>query len=321
MINKKTFNLLSLFVIALLSFNRIEVFAQDNSNKQKYITEKIIVLVVDGPRYSETWGDKEHKYIPHMAKEMARSGIVLTNFYNDGYTYTTSGHAAICTGVRKELENRKGTDLPDQPSVFQYYLKSSKVLSSKAWVISSKDKLFILGNCKDTAWKNKYNPSTDCGIKGPESGYREDSITFNNTMKILKTQQPNLLLVNFREPDYSGHANDWKNYIKGIRDTDSMVYEIWKFIQSDSYYKGKTTLFVTNDHGRHLDGWEDGFVSHGDSCEGCRHINLFAFGPDFKQNNILNKKYVQVDLTATIAELLNLTMPYVQGKIIKKLFK
>ena len=311
----------SLLLIAALVSSHVCDLGANPFKKKKYKTERVIVLVVDGPRYAETWGDSTHRYIPHMANELSKSGVVCTKFYNDGYTYTTSGHTALCTGVKQELENRKGTQLPDNPSIFQYYLKKEKLPSSKAWVITSKDKLFILGNCNAPEWKDQYNPSTDCGINGPGSNYREDSITFQRVTSVLKNQQPNLLLVNFREPDYSGHANNWSNYLKGIKDTDSLVWEIWKFIQTDPYYKNKTTLFVTNDHGRHDNGWKDGFVSHGDSCDGCRHINLFSYSPDFRKNVVLDEPYVQIDLPATIAELLGFTMPEGKGKVMRKLFK
>lgn len=316
--NRKIFFVTGL-ILCLMSGLLSELYSQ--TSPKKYQTERVIILVIDGPRYSETWGDKTHRYIPHMAKEMAPSGVVFTNFYNDGYTYTTSGHAALCTGVRQELENSKGTDLPKQPSIFQHYLKASGEPASKAWLITSKDKLFILGNTADPAWNNQYMPSSFCGKNGALSGYTEDTVTFHRIINVLKKDQPNLLLVNFKEPDGAGHANDWPRYLKGIVETDSLVWEVWKFIQTDPYYKDKTALFITNDHGRHPDGWKDGFVSHGDDCDGCKHINLFAFGPDFKKNRIVDSYYSQVDLPATAAELLGFKMPYSTGKVIKKLFK
>jgi arylsulfatase A-like enzyme len=304
------------FCVFLMS--SICLFAQEID---KLKTKHVIVLIVDGPRYSETWGDSTHQYIPKMANEISKSGVVFTNFYNDGYTYTTSGHTAICTGHKQELENSKGSQLPDYPSIFQYFLKTKKLPASKAFVITSKDKLQILANCNDEEFHDKHLASTICGVNGMGTGYGNDTTTFRRTMNVLNNEKPDLLLVNFKEPDASGHANNWNGYLKGIRDTDSLVWEIWKFIQQDEYYKNSTTLFVTNDHGRHTDGHKDGFVNHGDHCDGCRHINLFAMGPDFKNNLIENKTFVQVDLTATIAQLLGFKMPYCQGKSIGGLFK
>jgi len=293
---------------------------KEQSSSGNYKTEYVIVLVMDGPRYSETWGDKTHQYIPFMANDMVPYGAVFTNFYNDGFTYTNSGHTAITTGYKQELENSKGTQLPNYPSFFQYYLKKRKLPASKAYVITTKDKLQILANCENKDFKNKFNPSTDCGINGLGTGYRNDTTTCRKALEVLKNQQPNLLLVNFKEPDASGHANKWNDYLKGIKTSDSLIYEIWKFIQNDPHYKDKTTLFVTNDHGRHLDGTKDGFVNHGCPCMGCRHINLFAYGPDFKKGVTVTNAYYQVDITVTIAELLNLKMPFSQGKSIEDLF-
>lgn len=303
-------------VILLTAF----IFNKEET-KKSYKTQHVIVLVVDGPRYTETWGDSLHQYIPHMAKDMAPKGVVLTKFYNDGYTYTSSGHAAICTGHREPLENKHGNQLPAYPSFLQCYLQKTGKPSSKAWVITSKDKLIMLADCEEEGWKNKYTPSTLCGINGKGTGFAEDNETCNRVLNVLKKDQPDVMVVNFKEPDMSGHEKNWNGYLQGIRDTDSLVWEVWKHIQSDPYYKNTTTLFVTNDHGRHSDGWKSGFVNHGDTCDGCRHINLYAFGPDFKKDVVLNERYLQVDIAPTIAELLGFAMPHSEGKVMKGLFK
>ena len=214
-----------------------------------------------------------------------------------------------------------GNELPQNASIFQYWRQHYSQNEAAAWVITSKDKLEVLADCIDPQWAGKFNPSTDCGINGLGTGYRHDSVTFNSTIEILTNHHPHLVLVNFREPDYSAHANDWNKYLEGIANTDEYIYKIWEFIENDPIYKNKTTIFVTNDHGRHLDGVANGFVSHGDSCEGCRHINLYAYGPDFKQGLILNNKREQIDIPATISELLNLSMPTVEGQVMTELFE
>ncbi len=80
-------------------------------------------------------------------------------------------------------------------------------------------------------------------------------------------------------------------------------------------------MIVANDHGRHTAGHLDGYVSHGDTCDGCRHIEMFAIGPDFKSNYISNVRYEQIDITSTIAALMKIKMPSANGKIISDIFK
>ena len=80
-------------------------------------------------------------------------------------------------------------------------------------------------------------------------------------------------------------------------------------------------MFVTNDHGRHLDSIAGGFSSHGDDCKGCRHINFFACGPDFKQGVIISQKRELIDISATIAELFQFSMPTSKGNVMEELFK
>lgn len=83
-----------------------------------YITENVIVLVVDGPRYSETWGDNTHANIPRMDSLMASEGVICSGFYNLGETYTTAGHTAITTGFYQSIDN-SGNENPSHVSFFQ----------------------------------------------------------------------------------------------------------------------------------------------------------------------------------------------------------
>tara|TARA_B110000046_G_scaffold57595_1_gene64286 strand:+ start:3938 stop:4921 length:984 start_codon:yes stop_codon:yes gene_type:complete len=289
---------------------------------KNYQTENVIIIVIDGPRYTETGGDTSHQYQPRLANSLAAQGTIFTNFYNNGVTYTIPGHAAITTGNYQALDNRGGA-IPYRASIFQHWLKESGADSSKAWLITSKDKLQVLANSSESSWNNLYMPSTNCGIGGDGlgSGYREDSLTFKQIQNILYTHHPKLTLINFKEPDASGHRNDWNAYLNGIRNTDEYIYQIWNMIQNDAEYANKTTMFVTNDHGRHLDEHLDGFVSHGDGCLGCKHINLFAIGPDFKQGQIALAFREQRDISATVAELMNFYFPTGKGKVMQELFK
>jgi hypothetical protein len=291
-----------------------------DETRKAYKTKHVVIVIVDGARYSETWGDSARAHIPFRNSVLLPQGVVLTDFHNNGYTWTNAGHDAIATGIYEPLDNG-GNQFPSQPTIFQYWRKATGKPAEKAWVITSKDKLYVLANTADSSFQTKWMPRYDCGINGPFSGYRDDSVTNAKVLSVLAQYHPDLMLINFREPDYSGHTANWTNYLAGISSTDEYIHRIWNALQNDPYYAGTTTLIVTNDHGRHLDNVYDGFVSHGDGCDGCRHIEFAAAGPDFKRNFTSSASYEQVDIPKTISELLKFPMPTGTGKVMTEILR
>lgn len=239
-------------------------------------TRHVVVVTIDGPRWSETWGDSAGHLIPFRHDTLAPLAVRVGDFNNDGFTYTSAGHTALLTGVYQSIAN-DGSEKPDRPNFLQSWLERTRLPAGKAWMISSKDKIEALMDCEDPGWSGKYIPSNRCGVNGLGSGYCNDSVTFNRALAVLRDEQPVLTFIHFAEPDVSGHSGNWNNYLAGVRSTDAYLGRIWKYLQSNPEYAGNTTLIVTNDHGRHLDSF-GGFSSHGDNCTGCRHIELIAAG-------------------------------------------
>lgn len=284
-----------------------------------YKAKNVVVVIIDGPRYSESWGDPAKQYIPYQANVLAPKAVVGTGFKNQGLTETTAGHTAITTGVY-EVINNAGLQIPAYHSIFQEYLRSTGKPSEKAWIITSKDKLYVLGRTLEEGWQNQFLPRMDCGINGWGTGNRFDSLTLQHVIDTMRTHKPNLVMVNFREPDYTAHSGSWPGYIQGIKDTDRYLKTLIEFLETSPDYKDNTAIFVTNDHGRHLDT-HGGFQHHGDACTGCRQLNFFALGPDFKSGIQFSNEYDQTDLSATIAEILGLKMKHSNGEVMKAIFK
>lgn len=297
-----------------LLFGLISYFGTSQSvdSTRHYQTEYVVVLVIDGPRYSETFGDSMCQYIPNMAHTLAKEGVLFTNFRNNGVTFTNAGHTAITTGVYQRISN-SGTQLPDNPSFFNYFLKSTRTDKMDTWVISGKGKLQILANTTDKLWWNEYCPAAYCGPQGNGAAYAGDEQMWPFIQKLFTEQTPKLSLINLLSVDVAAHQNDWKGYLNGIRYCDEKALELWQLIQANPTMKNKTTLFITNDHGRHLNGVRSGFKSHGDNCEGCRKISLLAMGPDFKAGEVIAAPAEQLDISKTIAELLHFCMPTSKG--------
>lgn len=304
----------------LFSCSKDDNNTQDKKEGKKYQTENVVLLVIDGPRITETWQELNQVNIPNRVA-LLKEGVYISNFRNNGLTNTNAGHTALITGVYDSIQNN-GKELPTNPSVLQQWLKQTKKDNSKAWVIVSKDKLEVLNNTKNKEWNGKYMPKADAGTAGNPSAYREDAVTIANFKNVIQKDKPNVVVINLKDVDSYGHADDWDGYIKAIKTTDRSIKDVWDFLQSQPDYKGKTTLIVSNDHGRHSDGIKDDFASHGDSCIGCRHIEFFAMGPDFKKNAVIaTGNYEQIDVANTIAELLGVKLEYSKGKIIKDIFK
>lgn len=288
--------------------------------QENFVTENVVVIVVDGMRYSESWGDPTHAYIPCM-DSLKVKGVFFPNFFNDGLTRTVSGHTALLTGVYETLENN-GNEYPTNPSIFQCWSKVFGTSPDEAWVITSKDKLEVLGNCMRNKWRDQYLPRTHCGVNGNGllSGYQDDSATVIQGLEILETHHPKLTVFNLRDPDYTGHMGVWSDYLASLQRSDEYVRQIVEFIENDPVYLGRTTIFITSDHGRHLDGVSSGFSSHGDDCLGCRKIGMLAIGPDFEEGKTVGESYGQIDIAPTIARMLHFKMKHADGRFIGELF-
>jgi Type I phosphodiesterase / nucleotide pyrophosphatase len=286
-----------------------------------YKTKYVYILVVDGPRWTETWGEPQRQYIPVRNTVLAPLGVVCLEAYNDGPTYTNAGHTALVTGHYQPINN-SGLELPAFPTLTQYVLRDKQLAREQAWIISSKDKLQILTNSRAAEWKHQFVCSFYCGLDGTGvgAGYGTDDVTLRVTKEVISKHRPHFMLVNFKEPDASGHANNWDNYLEGIRTTDRYVGELWSFIQSDPELKDRTTVFITNDHGRHPDGHLDGFISHGDLCPGCKKIELLAMGPDFQRGVVSKQRCGQIDIAVTAAELLGVNLAGSSGRVLSELF-
>lgn len=326
---KKYIGILAFIALGLLSsfydYNNQETSTfkkWDNTVQRTFVSKYVVILVIDGPRYSETFGDSSYQYIPYMGKYLAKEGTLFTNFRNNGITHTANGHTAITTGVYQKIKNN-GSELPKNPNIFQYYLKEKNVDKKNAFLISSKGKLEVLSNTTHKKWFNTFQPMTYCGINGDGNSYAGDAMTwkkveevFNNTNRV-----PNLTLINLLGVDINGHNNNWKGYLNHLKNCDEYAYKLWNIIQQNPITKDQTTLLITNDHGRHLDGRKDGFISHGDGCEGCRHVSLLAIGPDIKKNNIVTQKGELIDISKTIGTLLNFSVPTSKGRVLEEMFR
>jgi hypothetical protein len=272
-----------------------------------YKTEKVVLIVIDGPRYTDINSDSALVSLPEWSALLSKSKL-HTEIYNTGATNTVNGLSHLTTGIYGALGNN-GSDTPKNKTFFHSYLQDLSINANKAAIFSSKDKIGVLQKAG-----NGIPPFADCGATG--GGYRSDSITLSLAKNYVSTQSPNLLLVHFAEPDISGHTGNYESYKNAIATTTKSAAELYNFLEDNAYYKGKTTYLFANDHGRHTTE----FTSHGDGCMGCRHLFLLTIGPDTQPGKSF-KHASQIDIASTIAELLHLKSFRGDGRILEEVLQ
>jgi hypothetical protein len=101
---------------------------------------RVILFVIDGPRWTEIFGDSTHAHIPGMWNTLRPQGTLCTNFRNEGWTLTIPGHATMLTGIWQHLNNQ-GLERPKEPTLFEYYRKQRNAPPRDAVILSMKTKL------------------------------------------------------------------------------------------------------------------------------------------------------------------------------------
>ncbi|RCK71647.1 MAG: hypothetical protein IGBAC_1563 [Ignavibacteriae bacterium] len=298
-----------IILILLLILNQ-KLFSQ-------FIEQHFVLVIIDGARYSETLGDTTKQYTPVM-HQLALQGAVIDTFINDSLTYTSRAIPAIWCGSwkapRDTVINGNATQYATVPTFWEYFRKDRDKDSTDALYIT---KYFT------APWLPSFYPNY-----GPpywpmfvmQENVWSDLYVWNLAKNKLAELHPKFSVIYLADVDAAGHSGNWDNYTRKITIADSIVGMLWNFLQSDSILKGRTTMVVTNDHGRHLDTVSTGFVGHGDGCWGCRRIQFLAVGSNIKKGITKIKRKIP-DITPTIGKILNFNPIYSTGTTITEILK
>jgi hypothetical protein len=276
--------------------------------------DRVVVVVIDGLRYTESLGDPTGTFTPRMAA-LCSLGTRVEPFLNDGGTWTSAAIPASWMGgwfgSRDTTLDGQGTQYALAPTFFEAYRKqlgrpATDCVYFIKWVSS--------------LWRQSFDPAY-----GPawwphtHMAGSSDTDVWNEFQSTVPLYQPRLVYLYLAGVDGAGHSGSWTQYTNAIAVADGIVGDLWTWLEADPFYAGRTDLFVTNDHGRHDDA-HGGFQGHGDGCPGCRTIMLLALGPDFAAGRACAGPRSLTDLAPTVGEVLGFTMPWATGSVMTDLF-
>ena len=147
-----------------------------------------------------------------------------------------------------------------------------------------------------------------------------DELSVYIVHQLMRQVAPSLLWITMHDIDVA-HAGAFSLYVDGIRRTDRLCAEVWKAIQTEPEYAGKTTLFILPDFGRDSD--EDsagnGFQHHRTGDAASRTTWMMALGPGIREGVVFDRALDSTDLVPTIGSIMGFSPSLVQGKPIREL--
>jgi hypothetical protein len=144
-----------------------------------------------------------------------------------------------------------------------------------------------------------------------------DELSVYVARQLMRQLAPSLLWITLHDMDVA-HSGAYSLYIEGIQRTDRLCSEIWKTIQSEPEYAGKTTMFVLPDFGRDsdTDSGGNGFQHHRTGDPFSRTTWMMVLGPGIRENVVVERRVQSLDLVPTLGAVLGFSPQLAQGKVL-----
>jgi Metalloenzyme superfamily len=237
------------------------------------------------------------------------------------YWFSYPGYSELLTGQVDTLIN--SNDFPPNPyeNVLEHFNKKpnykNKVAAFASWnafdrILNERRSGFPVVNAFDDNKIALENPSMKLihemvmnGFKPFGSSEILDVFTHYQAFAYLKEKKPKAFYISYGDTDEWAHHGDYKFYLEAIHQFDKWVNEIWNFVQSDPFYKDKTTILITTDHGRG-DSKKEDWTSHGQSIPDAHETWSAWMGPKVKPLGEIKAplQHYQKQLVPTLVRLI-----------------
>ena len=142
-----------------------------------------------------------------------------------------------------------------------------------------------------------------------------DELSVYVAKELMRQLAPSLLWITLHDMDVA-HAGCYSLYISAIQRTDRLCAEIWRAVESNPEYAGRTTMFILPDFGRDsdLDSGGNGFQHHRTGDALSRTTWMMVMGPGIRENSVVERPIQPLDLVPTLGARLGFSARFAQGK-------
>ena len=237
------------------------------------------------------------------------------------YWFSYPGYSELLTAQADTAIN--ANDFPPNPyeNILEHFNKKpsykNRVAAFASWnafdrILNEQRSGFPVVNAFDDNKVALDHPSMQLIHEMVETGFKPfgsseilDVFTHFQARTYLREKKPKAFFISYGDTDEWAHHAYYKYYIEAIHQFDAWVREIWEHVQSDPFYKDKTTLLITTDHGRG-DLKKEEWTSHGQSVPDAHETWFVLLGPNVNATGEakFNHQYYQKQLIPTLSKLI-----------------
>lgn len=144
-----------------------------------------------------------------------------------------------------------------------------------------------------------------------------DELSVYIARQLMRQLAPSMLWITLHDIDIA-HAGAYSLYIEGIQRTDRLCADLWKEIQSQPEYAGKTAMLILPDFGRDsdLEPGGNGFQHHRTGDALSRTTWMMLMGPGVREGVVVDRAIESTDIVPTLGSLLGFSPSLANGKAI-----
>lgn len=130
--------------------------AGEQVRSAKDLGQKVVVVVIGGVRFAETFSPDGLENIPHLSRDLLPQALFYTRVRNEGVTAHFNAISSILTGNWQRVDDW-GKLAPGSPTLFEYFRKQLGVPRSEAWIVASNKALTsLIGASSDSRFGPAY---------------------------------------------------------------------------------------------------------------------------------------------------------------------
>lgn len=238
--------------------------------------------------------------LPVFWKTLAPQGMVLGNpaygnhmLVQNRVQWSTPGYTEMLTGrPRAEVKDNEHRRY-DYPSALEHaraalglaFHQVAQIGSSDTYTraAASRDDAFLMVGTYDSVPAPWGSPEIDrlAALRRQVMGLWEegsnDTLTLRMAQAYIERNRPRVLWLALVNSDDWAHADRYDRYLAYLNLADTLIGELWQTVQSLDDYRDRTTLMITTDHGRGLQGGD--WAEHDVTIPGSDAVWLAVIGP------------------------------------------